>query len=67
MLTFGLGNPVVAGAELVGSTTVAVLAAAVPVLALVLVVAFVVWMWSLWRRRAPAGAPPAPTGWGSPS
>src|SRR6187399_1116428 len=35
MLTFGLGNPVVAGAELFGSTTVAVLAAAAPVVALV--------------------------------
>jgi hypothetical protein len=67
LLTFGLGNPVVAGAELVGSTTVAVLAAAAPIAALLAVVAFVVWMWSLAKRRAPGGAARAPAGWGSPS
>jgi hypothetical protein len=67
LLTFGLGNPFVAAAELFGSASVAVLAAVAPILALLVVGLFVAWMWSLRKRRAGEGVREAPTGWGSPS
>lgn len=58
LLTFGLGNPVVAAAELAGSTLVAVMAALAPLVALFAVGGLVWWMWS-WtlrrRRQAAAG------------
>jgi hypothetical protein len=66
LLTFGLGNPVVAAAELFGSTTIAVLAAVAPILALLAVGMFVAWIWSLRKRRATGGVQQAPTSWGSP-
>ncbi|MDZ4773682.1 MAG: DUF4126 domain-containing protein [Planctomycetota bacterium] len=67
LLTFGLGNPVVAAGELAGATTIAILAAILPVLALLLVLVLVVWMWS--RRKQPRAqrVDESAAGWGSRS
>ena len=54
--TFGLGNPLVATGELVGSTVASVLAVAVPVVAVVLLALLVVWVVRRARRRAPVAA-----------
>lgn len=54
LTTFGLGNPVVATAELGAATFVSVAAAVVPILALLTVIALVAWLWS--RRAARARA-----------
>lgn len=52
--TGGLANPVVSFLELVGSVVGSVLAIAVPVLAIVLLAAFVLWVRRRFRRPAPA-------------
>jgi hypothetical protein len=49
-LTAGFANPVVASVELAGSLVTSVLAIAVPVLAVALVVALLVWMYRTSRR-----------------
>lgn len=61
--TAGLANPVVASVELAGSLTTAILAVVLPVLALALIVAMLVWMYRASRRiffgrSQPAPAPP---------
>ncbi len=55
LATAGLGNPLVATAEVAGSTIVAVLAIVMPIAALVLVFCVLWFAWSrVRRRRAPA-------------
>jgi hypothetical protein len=60
--TAGLGNPVVATAELGGSVTTAILAVLAPFLALLLLLLLVSWMgWVAWRRsREPLPTPKTP-------
>lgn len=65
LFTFGLGNPIVAGAELVGATTLALLAAVAPIVALVAIAVFLAWIWTLIRRRSPTRETRTSSGWGS--
>jgi hypothetical protein len=49
-VTAGLANPVVASAELAGSLVTSILAVVLPLLALVLIVALLIWMYRTSRR-----------------
>lgn len=59
-MTAGLANPVVATAELAGSLVTSILAIVVPLLAVVLIVALLVWMYRT-SRRVFFGRSPLPT------
>jgi hypothetical protein len=58
--TAGLANPVVASVELAGSVTTAILAVVLPVLALALIIAMLVWMYRASRRIFFGRSRPAP-------
>jgi hypothetical protein len=51
LMTGGLANPVVSTAETVGATGLALFAVALPIITLVVVVAFLVWVFRRLRRR----------------
>ncbi|MBL8859333.1 MAG: DUF4126 domain-containing protein [Planctomycetes bacterium] len=65
VLSLGFGNPIVSAAEFLGATTVSILAALAPILALIAVVVAVALLWSLRRRRAEPMVASRPAGWGS--
>ncbi len=67
VLTLGLANPLVAGAEFAGSAVISTLAAIAPLLALLVAIVLVAWLWSLRKRRAAAAVESRTASWGSPS
>jgi hypothetical protein len=52
--TFGLGNPIVATGELVGSTTVAIAAVVAPLVAILVLLFAVAWMVRRWLKKREA-------------
>jgi hypothetical protein len=66
LTTFGVGNPIVSTAELVGSTAVSILAVVAPILALALIAGVVWWLFRRFTRRKPAPAT-EPSWSGSPA
>jgi hypothetical protein len=64
--TLGLGNPIVATAELVGSTAVSILAVVAPIFALALIAGMAWWLFRRFTRRKSSAA--TQTSWsGSPA